>query len=402
MQAALDGGINPQRIDVNCNAKTDELIRTAIDKNMMLVANDVTEYLLISEIALAMKKSPKVMLRISGLKSGKSLDYHVTTAGYWTKFGCPLDEVPGFFAIMKSHQHLDFQGFHVHIGSQVTEAAPFLFALGKLIGISRECNSRGRRCEAINIGGGYPVSYLTREQWGNILNMALAGHKRSVEGDNSGLWIWGGGASGFQYRGKGRNKTVRYAGKQYFCEHAKEDMLREILKGSVNVDGKSIGTVNALKEIGEPMLVIEPGRSIVEDSGITLVGVVSTRKMYGIHNLVTVNAGEVNFAAAMSGMPMNVWENATYLKIRDINPFEAFVAGQLCFSSDMLAKVKIELQHEPKKGEILMIRDTGAYDSQFFTANTNSFPRPARLIAMENGSVECLKKRDTYEDIFSI
>jgi diaminopimelate decarboxylase len=118
--------------------------------------------------------------------------------------------------------------------------------------------------------------------------------------------------------------------------------------------------------------------------------------------MTTVNMGETNFAAAMSGIPFNRWLVATELNIRDEQPFETFIAGQLCFSSDMLAKCKVELQHRPKKGDILIVYCTGAYNSQFFAANTNSFPRPSRVLVMENGSIEYLKKKETYEQIFSL
>ena len=401
-RCALDGGINPKQINVNGNAKSDELISSAIVHDMLLIANDIEEFQMISEMASPIGKSPRVMLRISGLNGSGSINEHITTAGSWTKFGCSLDDIPVFFEILKKTTDIRFMGFHIHIGSQVTRPEPFLFAAGKLIELSKGLNAAGHKCSMINIGGGYPVSYLTKEQWDYITGKIMYGHLKSLEGDKSALWTWAGGLGGFAVSKKGKEKVLNFYGKEYYCEYAKENMLKTILTGNINVEGKTMNMVSALKEIGEPILIIEPGRSIVEDSGVTLSKVLRTRKINGMHNMTTVNMGETNFASAMSGMPFNRWSLATELNIRDAQPFETFIAGQLCFSSDMLTKSKIELQHRPKKGELLIVYGTGAYNSQFFAANTNSFPRPSRVLVMENGSIEYIKKSDTYEQMFSL
>jgi diaminopimelate decarboxylase len=401
-RSALDGGINPKRIDVNGNAKSDELISSAIVHDMLLIANDIEEFLMISEMASAIGKTPRVMLRISGLNGGASVNAQITTAGPWTKFGCSLNDIPVFFEILKKEHKLRFMGFHVHIGSQVTRPEPFLFAAGKLIELSKSLKAAGQECSIINIGGGFPVSYLTKEQWEYITERILHGHLKSLEGDKSALWTWAGALGGFSVSGKGKEKVMNFYGKEYYCEYAKENMLKTILTGSISVEGKTMNMVSALREIGEPTLIIEPGRSIVEDSGVTLAKVLRTRRLDGMHNMTTVNMGETNFASAMSGMPFNRWSLATELNVSDGQPFETFIAGQLCFSSDMLTKSKVELQHKPKKGEILIVYCTGAYNSQFFAANTNSFPRPSRVLVMENGSIEYIKKSDTYEQMFSL
>jgi diaminopimelate decarboxylase len=223
-----------------------------------------------------------------------------------------------------------------------------------------------------------------------------------IEGDSSAGAIWGGGHGGFSVKGKGRSKVLKWTARQYYTETPKEKMLEAIFKSDIKVNSRSVNAIRALKNAGEPRLIIEPGRSIAEDSGITLTKVMNIRELSGGHNMITVNAGQVNIASAMSGFTLGHWENAVNISESADNPYEAFVAGHLCFSSDMLSKFKIKFNHKPQKGELLITYNTGAYNSQFFTANTNSYPRPSRIIVMENGSVEYIKKRDTYEDIFSL
>jgi len=68
----------------------------------------------------------------------------------------------------------------------------------------------------------------------------------------------------------------------------------------------------------------------------------------------------------------------------------------------MLAKYKISLQRKPVRGDIVLIRDTGSYGPQFFASNANAFPRPARILVDTDGKLTVMKKRDEYEEIFSL
>jgi diaminopimelate decarboxylase len=181
-------------------------------------------------------------------------------------------------------------------------------------------------------------------------------------------------------------------------------MVDALLTGNVAVNGKTLSFAQALRDLGEPTLVIEPGRSITEDSGVTLARVGQLKKVDGIHDLVALEIGVVNIGDALEHptIPMNRWSLATDCERKDPEPFETFIAGHLCFTGDMPSRYKIQLPRKPRRGDVLMKWDTGAYDPHFYAANTNAFPRPARVIVLADGSVEFLKKRDTLEDIYSL
>jgi diaminopimelate decarboxylase len=148
--------------------------------------------------------------------------------------------------------------------------------------------------------------------------------------------------------------------------------------------------------------VIEPGRSLIGDSAVTLAKVSQVRKIEGYHNLLTLEMGVNSFGEAMGLMPVQRWEIINEYDRKDPEPFEAFVAGNLCFSGDMLARYKVSLQRKPIRGDVVLIRDTGAYSPNFFASNSNSFPRPARVLVDDDGRLTVMRKRDTYEEIFSL
>jgi diaminopimelate decarboxylase len=79
--------------------------------------------------------------------------------------------------------------------------------------------------------------------------------------------------------------------------------------------------------------------------------------------------------------------------------FETFVAGNLCYTGDLLCRIKTALNGKPARGDYLIIYDTGAY-ADFFIANTNSFPRPAKVLVTKTGDHRVVVARERFEEVF--
>ncbi|MCE5281669.1 MAG: decarboxylase [Deltaproteobacteria bacterium] len=401
-QCALESGAPPEELDLNGNCKEDFLIVKAIQTNMLIVADSIEEFQVVSRIAKQMGKNPRVIMRISGFELGKVTAEAVFTAGKWTKFGACVEDIPDFLKTLGNHPHVRFLGFHTHIGSQIADLAPYLAVLGKLIELGHLLKDTGRNCEIINIGGGFPLSYVSRKEWKSFIERVREGCLASQKGDPSRIFIWNNRTGGFETGPDGRLNTSHWNDEKFYSPYPKEKMVEAILKGKVKIHGKNVNTVEALKTIGEPALVIEPGRSLVGDSAVTLARVSQVRRIGGWHNLLTLEMGVTSFGEALAYIPVNRWEIINDHDRKDPEPFETFVGGNLCFSGDMLARYKISLQRKPVRGDIVLIRDTGSYGPQFFASNANSFPRPARVLVDDDGRLTVMKKRDTYEDIFCL
>jgi diaminopimelate decarboxylase len=401
-QCALESGAPPEELDLNGNCKEDFLIAKAIQKNMLIVADSVEEFQVVSRIAKQMGKSPRVVMRISGFDLGHITAEAIFTAGKWTKFGSCVEDIPDFLKTLGSHSHVRFLGFHTHIGSQIADLAPYLAVLGQLIELGHLLKETGRKCEIINIGGGFPISYVSREEWDRFMDRIRDGYLASQKGDASRIFIWNNRTGGFATGPDGGIDTSRWDDEKFFSPYPKEEMVDAILRGQVKVHGKDVNTVEALKALGEPALVIEPGRSLVGDSAVTLARVSHVRKIEKWHNLLTLEMGVTSLGTALVYMPVHRWEIINDHARKDSEPFETFVGGNLCFSGDMLAKYKISLQRKPVRGDIVLIHDTGSYGPQFFASNANAFPRPARVLVHADGRLTVMKKRDAYKEIFSL
>lgn len=401
MKAALQGGIDPEDLDVNGNAKSDRLISEGVKRNMFFIADSLAEMKTIHNIAQMKKTKARVALRVAGFDMANVTDANIFTAGIWSKFGENLENIPEIIQNLDRFPYLDFQGFHSHVGSQITESSAYQTVIGKLIELSHLLQKQDRDVKILNIGGGFPAEYVKKSEWQYLVNRVRAGYIAAKKGEQDKTFVWNNEPSGLAIGKDGKIDHNVWSGEEMYSEFPREKMLEKILTETVPVFGKEISLKQALKELGSPRIVIEPGRSIAEDSGITLVKVSHVRKVAGNHFLTTLEANVTNFATAMLLPPVNSWTIMNDTRSSDKMAFETFLAGNLCYSGDIISKYKVFLQREPKRGDILGCYHTGAYDPNFFAANTNSFPRPARILTDENGVIDIIKKRDTFEDIFS-
>ena len=400
-KCALEVGLPPDSIDLNGNCKEDSLLKLSIEKGILIIADSLEEFHLISLIAQKLKKKANVVLRLSGFILKEATADAIMTSAEWSKFGVNVKEIPAFINTLPDHKFVDFLGFHTHIGSQISEVEPFLLVLGQMIELGHLLEAKGISCKIINLGGGFPVSYITESQWEERLPRIKDGYLASKQGDMSKVHVWGNAVDEFALNKDGSIAFDNWVGEKFFAKYPKEKMLEAIFKGEVKVNGKSINAVKALKQLGSPEIIIEPGRSIVGDSGVTLARVSRVRKISFNHNLTTLELGVTNLCESMLFAPIRNWELLTSHKSCDEKPFETFLAGNLCFSADILSRHKVALRRKPSRGDIIMVRDTGAYNSHFLASNANAYPRPARLLIADDGSIITIKKRDTYKQIFS-
>lgn len=141
-----------------------------------------------------------------------------------------------------------------------------------------------------------------------------------------------------------------------------------------------------------PELVLEPGRSLVGQAGVTLyrVGVV---KRAGATTFVAVDGG-------VSDNPRPLLYGARYTALiagrADARATGTFsVAGKHCESGDVLID-RVDLP-APGRGDVLAVPATGAY-TLGMASNYNGVPRPAAVL-VRDGESRVIKNRETVEDL---
>ncbi|MBU4377256.1 MAG: diaminopimelate decarboxylase [Candidatus Omnitrophica bacterium] len=153
---AIKAGADPKKIVYASVGKKKEEIREAIRRGIfMFNVESVAELALINRIAGNMSKKIDVAIRVNPDVKPKT-HKHITTGTKETKFGIALSVVENIFDNSNRYRHLNLIGLHIHIGSQITEAAPYIKAIKKVISFIKDARID---VKSLNIGGGLGIIY---------------------------------------------------------------------------------------------------------------------------------------------------------------------------------------------------------------------------------------------------
>ena len=335
LYTALSTGFDVSNAFFHGNNKTDADIDYAIKSGVgHFVADSLTEIDRIDEIASTYGKVQPVLLRLT-----PGIDPHthsaITTGQVDSKFGIAIETGQADQAVeyVLKKKNVKLDGFHCHIGSQIFDIKPFCDASKIMIDYIASVKEKfGFDTEILNLGGGFGVRYIESQPLLDYAEMI----KQIAE---------------------------------YFNEKVKTSGIKK------------------------PIVVMEPGRSIVADSTLTLYTVGTTKTIPGFKNYVSIDGG-------MPDNPRYALYQADYTvclanKMNDVKDFNCTVAGRCCESGDLIQENV--LLPTPKRGDILAVLVTGAYNYSM-ASNYNRIPRPL-VVAVKNGEVFPVIKRETFEDL---
>nr|WP_312579331.1 diaminopimelate decarboxylase [Sedimentibacter sp.] len=335
LYTAIKSNFPAEKIEFNGNNKSIVEIEMAIDYNIgRIIVDGLDELDLIERVCREKGKKVNILYRITpGVKSD-SHDY-IVTGKKDSKFGIPLDNEVIFPAIEQAikSEHVNFMGFHFHVGSQLQDNASHLKALETSLKLIKETKEKyDYVTPEINIGGGFGIVYTDEDE------------KRSYS---------------------------------YFLD----PMMKRIEEFSKELN------------IERPEVVIEPGRSIVGEAGLTLYTVGTIKDIKGIRKYVSIDGGMTDnirpalYQAKYEGIAAN--------KAEQPKTDTVTICGKCCESGDVLIR---DAEVAPlERGDIFAIFSTGAYGYSM-ASNYNKNPLPA-VILVKDGESKVIVKRQSYEDM---
>src|SRR5262249_15829716 len=124
LAGALRAGVPPARIVVHGNAKTDHEIDAAVGAGCgLVVVDNLDEPRRVGEAARRHRRVPRTAVGVTpGLRAGGHA--HIETGGEGSKFGLGPDDAAACVTACQAEVGLDWAGLHVHLGSQISDAAP--------------------------------------------------------------------------------------------------------------------------------------------------------------------------------------------------------------------------------------------------------------------------------------
>src|SRR5581483_1735471 len=155
----LAAGGNPRNVVFSGVAKRVDEIEFALEQDILCFnVESASELRRISQIASRMGRSAPISLRVNPDVDPKTHPY-ISTGLKENKFGVAFEDAVALYRQARSLPRIVVAGVDYHIGSQITEIAPFLDALDKLLELVRQLNDEGIRLHHLDLGGGLGIRY---------------------------------------------------------------------------------------------------------------------------------------------------------------------------------------------------------------------------------------------------
>ncbi len=163
LQRALAAGVDPGRIVYSGVGKRTEEIRAALKAGILLFNMESSQELEeINRIAGRLKKKAPVALRINPDIDPRTHPY-ISTGLKKNKFGIDIEQALEDYRRAMELPHLEVLGLACHIGSQITQVAPFVEALERLKDLVGRLRAQGIGIRYLDLGGGLGIRYDQEE-----------------------------------------------------------------------------------------------------------------------------------------------------------------------------------------------------------------------------------------------
>lgn len=335
LHTAKIAGFPLEKTFLHGNSKTREELRYALESGVgRIVVDGVSELETLEEEAAAAEKKASILFRVSPGVDAHTHKY-ILTGHTGSKFGFPLvgDSLKSAIHKVMASDRISLKGFHFHIGSQIFENTSYVMAVDIMVkALAVFSRDLGFVTEELNMGGGYGVEFDPGGETPAISSFTDA-------------------------------------------------MMEHLTEGCASVG------------LPRPRVVIEPGRWIVSEAGITLYSVQTVKHIDGIVTYAGVDGGMTdNLRPSLYGA--KYWAVAAG-KMNEEPSTVVTVVGKCCESGDVLIE---GLKTPPlERGDLLAVLNTGAYTFSM-ASNYNRIPRPA-VVLVSGGRADVIAERQTYDDL---
>lgn len=315
------------------DAELDLAMRAGVGTIVVDAADDAER---INEYAKKYGKVQKVLVRVNPGVEAHTHSY-IQTAKVDSKFGFAIKSGAAEAAVRQAAgmNNLKFAGVHCHIGSQIFDRSAFALAVDVMTDFIKKLQEDGISVDVLNLGGGFGVHYTEEDPKYNV---------------------------------------------REYCDYVK--LLTQTLSDCVERKG-----------IKKPEFIIEPGRAIVGEAGVTLYTVGAIKDIPGVRKYVAIDGGMTdNIRPALYEAKYEaVLANRANEKPEEV----VTIAGKCCESGDIIIK-DIALP-KVRRGDLLAVFTTGAYCySMASNYNRNTIPP---VVFVRGGKSGYAVRPQTYEDL---
>lgn len=335
---AHKSGFPMEKVLFHGNNKTIDEIEMGVDLGVgRFVVDNYYELELLQSICEQKNKIQPIYFRITPGIEAHTHDY-IKTGQIDSKFGFALSngDLQDALENIKKYKNINLVGLHAHIGSQIFDVEPYLDEVEIMMNLVKEIKQKHDiNIDEVDLGGGVGVYYTESDE----------------------------------------PKTIKE-----FCSSIIEK-VEDVCKG-INID--------------VPILIIEPGRSIVANGGSTIYTVGSIKDIKDVRTYVSVDGGmtdNIRPSLYQAGYECSI---ANKMGIDKNN--KVTIAGKCCESGDILI-TDVDVM-DIESGDILIMSSTGAYGYSM-SSNYNKIIKPA-VVSVKDGKSKLICKRESFEDLLRL
>ena len=163
LRRVLAAGVLPEKIAFSGVGKTADEMAFALEEGIFAFnVESEPELRTLSETASSLGLSARIALRVNPDIDAKT-HHKISTGKAENKFGIPYGEALALYRLAAALPGVDPHGVHMHIGSQITDLAPFRNAFALLKDLVNELRANSFAIDFVNLGGGLGVPYRSDE-----------------------------------------------------------------------------------------------------------------------------------------------------------------------------------------------------------------------------------------------
>ncbi|AZC21903.1 alanine racemase [Pseudomonas sessilinigenes] len=319
LEKALGGGVPGHAIGVSGPEKSERLLALSLSHQCLLAIDSPSELQRLLHLARHRDQQARLLLRCLPESQPES------------RFGLDPGQCAQAIALCREHPRwLRLMGFSFHLGGYSSEQRAQ--TANRLLDLCVSTRAAGlEHCRRLNLGGGLAVRYVSPGAWARFLQQDRPNHYHGARTFN-----------GFY---------------PYGAPRATADALADILATPVD----TAMTLAQKAERHAIELMIEPGRALLDQAGISAFRVQGVKDRGDGYALVTVQGSSFSLSEQ--------WFNSEFLpeplllpaEPRPAAPFLACVGGSTCLESDMLTWRKIRFDQPVRPGDLLVYLNTAGY-----------------------------------------
>lgn len=367
LQRALSAGFVGQRVEAT-GPKNTSFIRLALLQDVTLNVNSLQELETIAKLRqeLRITASTPIFIRLKEFKSSK-IDILQKDA----KFGLSIEEAGKAIEKLRGSRDFEFYGFSFHLPT-ISEQERVV-AVEQSLTLTLEAIKAGLSPRGINIGGGFSANFLkSKKEWHDyisaIKNSLLDPHKPSMSWNHSGMGYWA-------EKGKIRG-SAKFS--DFYRSYDQFQELDKVLGSKT----PTFGTISQFLQENMLTLFIEPGRSLLDQVGVTLAQVVSINKSLKGETIVFLDMNRSH----INSIELEFMSDPIVISIREkTEPATdgVFLSGNLCLPHDFICRRKVFFKQHLEPGDILAFVNTAGYFMDFTESETIQHPM-ANKIAIDS------------------